>query len=1019
MKKLIGLIACIMLLGLSSVFAQSKEVTGAVTDLSGLGLPGVSVSIKGTTEGANTDIDGKWALTATSNDVIVISFIGMKTQEIKVGNKTVINVVLEEDRVTIEEVMVVAYGTIKKESFTGSAASIGADKLSKTPVISVDQALSGLSAGVQVSGGSGQPGSAPSIRIRGIGSINASQEPLYVIDGVAMTGGNMNESGSANLGALSALNPNDIATMTVLKDAAAAALYGSRAANGVVLITTKRGKTGATKFTFKAEYGFNDFAVKTAELASSKETFDYKVDGYKNYLMEYGGYTDEALALEDATEGISGAFPDYDPSRPASDYDWEDALFRTGSVKDIQFSAAGGNEKTKFFASIGYIKSEGVAVGSDFKRISGRINLDHKANDILSVGFSSSISYMDQNTVPSSSSYFSNPMYATRGFLNQLTPIKNKDGEYTALQGGTRPNLVKEQSLSTNTTTIWKNNEQAYLQVNILDGLTFRTTNSMELWQIYGHTYYSPISNTGASYNGLIDDSNKRRLKLLTSNILTYKTSIDEVHNFDALVGFEAEQLSDQTLQAKGKNLPNNTKDHLDVAAKPLAAVSNMDGDRMQSFLSRLNYNFDNKYYFSASYRTDASSRLGANNRWGHFYSVSGSWRLSQEDFVKDLTFINDWKIRSSFGSNGTLPSSWVGALGLYDYGFDYNGNPGAVYTQIENADLKWEKNNNFSIATEIKMFDFLSIELEYYHKKTTDLLLRVPASKTTGFNSRWGNVGAMTNQGVELAISSENIRTDDFSWTSSLVMSHSANTIDKLEGGDNVDTFPYILREGESFTSMYLRDWAGVNPENGHGTWYLLDKNEKRQDLDKDGKYDTTESTSKAGKRIVGSFDPLLEGSLSNSLSYKGLDLSFMFSFRLGGDAYSSGYGSLFDDGASLYRPVLKSNLDYWKQSGDKTDLPKNVFSNPQHTNYNSSRRLVDASYLRLKNVSLAYNLPSNIVKKMHLGGIRIYASGINLLTFSEMGEYDPEVTARGTAFGSYDFPSLRTYTFGVQVNF
>jgi hypothetical protein len=316
-------------------------------------------------------------------------------------------------------------------------------------------------------------------------------------------------------------------------------------------------------------------------------------------------------------------------------------------------------------------------------------------------------------------------------------------------------------------------------------------------------------------------------------------------------------------------------------------------------------------------------------------------------------------------------------------------------------------------------MFDFLSIELEYYHKKTTDLLLRVPASKTTGFNSRWGNVGAMTNQGVELAISSENIRTDDFSWTSSLVMSHSANTIDKLEGGDNVDTFPYILREGESFTSMYLRDWAGVNPENGHGTWYLLDKNEKRQDLDKDGKYDTTESTSKAGKRIVGSFDPLLEGSLSNSLSYKGLDLSFMFSFRLGGDAYSSGYGSLFDDGASLYRPVLKSNLDYWKQSGDKTDLPKNVFSNPQHTNYNSSRRLVDASYLRLKNVSLAYNLPSNIVKKMHLGGIRIYASGINLLTFSEMGEYDPEVTARGTAFGSYDFPSLRTYTFGVQVNF
>ncbi|MGB5989279.1 MAG: SusC/RagA family TonB-linked outer membrane protein, partial [Marinifilaceae bacterium] len=655
------------------------------------------------------------------------------------------------------------------------------------------------------------------------------------------------------------------------------------------------------------------------------------------------------------------------------------------------------------------VDSEGVAVGSDFKRITGRLNLDHKANDVISVGFNSSLSYMDQNTIPTSAAYYQNPMYATRGFLNQLTPIKNLDGTYADVEGVKKPNLVKEKGLNTQTTTVWKNNNQAYISLDLLEGLNFRSTNSIELWQIYGHKYNSPLSNDGRSNNGYIYDSNKRRMKLVTSNILTYDKTFAEVHSVNILAGYEAERLSDQTLSASGKNLPNNIKNHLDVAAKPLGAFSNEDGDRMQSFLSRINYNFASKYYFSASYRTDASSRLGSNNRWGSFYSVSGSWRISQEEFIQDYEFINDWKVRASYGSNGTLPDSWVGAYGLYGYGYDYNSVPGAVYTQIENKDLKWEKNNNLSIATEIKVFDFLTAEIEYFHKKTKDLLLQVPASKSTGFDTYWDNVGEMTNHGFEVSLTSNNLRNSELSWTTNIVLSHYTNTVDKLVGGDNVDTFPYILREGESYASIYMRDWAGVDAKTGHGTWYVLE-NEKRVDKDNDGKMDTTEDTRKAGKKIVGSFDPDIDGSITNSFSYKGIDLSFMFSFRIGGDALIYPYGSLYDDGASLNRPVLKSNLNHWKKAGDVSDLPKNVFSNPQHTNYNSSRRIVSASYLRLKNVSLAYNLPKNMLKAIHLSNVRLYATGVNLWTLSKMDDFDPELADRGQAFNNYDFPSLRT---------
>ncbi|WP_321299695.1 TonB-dependent receptor [Marinifilum fragile] len=1019
MKKSLVSMLILFFIGLQSILAQSREVTGVVTSAEdGLSIPGVSVIVKGTTIGTSTDFDGKYSINVPDGEnVLVFSFVGMTTQELTVTGST-LNVAMENESIGVEEVMIVAYGTAKKSSFTGSAAQVKADELASKPVVSVTQAMAGMASGVEVSSGSGQPGSASSIRIRGIGSINSSNEPLYVVDGVALTNDNISLGSSSSLGALSSLNPNDIESMTILKDAAAAALYGSRAANGVVLITTKRGKAGKTQFTVKSEMGFSDFAVKTLELASPKEAFDYKVLGYKNYLVEYKGMSEDA-AQAAAVSDIGGYFSQYDPNRPDSDYDWDDALFRTGTTKNVEFSAAGGNEKTKFFASLSYLETEGVAVGSDFNRASGRLNLDHKANDLIEFGFSTSLSRMKQNVIPTNGYYYVNPMYATRTYLNQLTPIKKADGSYAEVEGGKKPNLVKEEGLNVNRNDIWTLANQGYLKLNLMKGLTFKSTNSMDFTQMYGSKYWSPKSQDGESFNGYAYEMNKRRLKLSTSNIVNYTTTIDEIHNIDLLVGYEAEKLQDKMMYAEGKNFPNDVKQSLDVAAKPTGAYFNADGDRMQSILSRFNYNYDNKYYASFSYRTDASSRLGSNNRWGHFYSVSGSWRISSEPFMDDITFVNDWKLRASYGANGTLPSSWTGAYGLYSFGQDYNGVPGATYSQIANPDLQWEKNNTFSVATEARLFEFLNVEIEYYNRKTSDLLLQVPVTRTSGFGYYWDNVGEMTNKGIEVSITSTNIQNDDFSWTTRLNLAHNKNTIDKLEGGDNVDTFPYILREGESFNSIYMRDWAGVNPANGHGQWYVLE-NEKRVDNDNDGKWDITEDTRYADKKIVGDGSPDLTGSINNSLSYKNFDLSFLFTFKIGGDAYIDPYYSVFDDGTSLNKAVTKAQLkDYWTPANTNAKLPKVVYSSPQNSSFNSSRRLEDASYLRLKSINLGYSLPTELVSKVGLTNVRFYASATNLWTLSKIEDFDPETTSRGTVLNSFDFPPVKTVTFGLQVKF
>jgi len=1021
MKKVLLVVSLIVMIGLQALMAQTSSISGTVTDAGdGSSIPGVSVFVKGTSVGTITQVDGTYHLEVPEgSNTMVFSFVGMTTQEVLIDGKSTINVSMKSDAINVDEVMVVAYGTTKKSSFTGSASNIKAEEITKRPVASVAEAISGLASGVVVGNVSGQPGAQTSIRIRGTGSINSSKDPLFVIDGVPTSNSNVAADGdNTSLGVLSSINPSDIESITVLKDAASASLYGSRAANGVILITTKRGKAGKTNFSFKTETGVSDFAVKTLELASPAEAYEYKVMGLRNWQMQkWDTPYDEADTK--AREWMADDFPDYDPSRPDSDYDWHNALFDKGAVSKTEFSASGGTEKTRFFASLGYSKNEGVAKGSAFERFSGRLNLDHKANESIEFGFNLSLSRMVQDVIISGGNLIENPLASTRNHLNQLTPIKTADGEYTQNPGGDA-NLVEDRDKVSNTNDVWVTSNQGYLNLNLAKGLSLRSTNGLMFTNAYGNRYWSPSSNNGVGTNGYAYARNKRRLKLTTSNILNYIKTINGVHNIDLIAGYEAEDTEDDVLFMSGTNFPSESAKTLDTAAKPTKASETIDGDRMQSMLSRFNYNYDGKYYASLSYRTDASSRLGTNSRWGNFYSVSGSWRISSEPFMQGVEWVNDLKLRASYGVNGTLPDDWVASLELYEYGYGYNSNPGSAYYKIANEDLEWEKNATTSIAVEARIFDFLSIEAEYYQRKTTDLLLEVPLSRTTGFENYWDNVGAMTNKGFELNIKTVNFATPDFTWQTNVFLSRNTNEITKLVGGDQ-EGGGFILREGESYNTFWDRDWAGVNPDDGTGLWYVIE-DDQRVDNDGDGQWDTVGDplTGEANRTIVGCADPDLTGSINNTLSYKGIDLSFLFTFQLGGDSRFGNYGAIMDDGWTYKHAVSKMQLeDVWMEPGDQAKNPKVIYGSINNTDYSSSRKIVDGSYLRLKNINLGYSLPKSIVSKAHLSNVRFYVSGSNLLTFSKIDHLDPETNSRGNLFNNWDFPPLKTYTFGVQVDF
>lgn len=917
---------------------------------------------------------------------------------------------MKSDSELLEEVVVTGYGTFKKASFTGAASTVNTSSLEDVPVISLADKLSGNVAGVSFGSSSSNPGAVSSIRIRGMGSINAGNNPLYVIDGTPVTSRNMAEFDYSDAGTdiLASLNTNDIESITVIKDAAAASLYGSRAANGVIVITTKSGKEGKTNVSFRSDWGFSNMAINYRPMLGGDARRELLWTGLKNYGL-YNSKMTDADANTFANENI-----DRFASKPSTGWtDWKDLLFQNGSHQNYQFSVSGGNERTKFYASTAYTNQEGIVHKQGLERFTGNANLSHKFGN-FEIQVTSQFSKVRQNKMNEGTSYDS--ALFNYGFAQSpsSTPY-DENGELNNGCGAFGVNPLYEREHSSDTYTLMKAFNTIKLTYNIWDKLNLSEKISYDYAQGTNDVLWDRHSNNGAP-GGVMQRIINRNDQLNTQTQLSYINSFGS-HNVDALLGFETQDTQYAFNYMVGQDYPGDLYELTNAGTTQ--AETNKEGYRMTSFLGRVNYNYANKYYFGASYRTDGSSRLARENRWGSFWSVSAAWRFIDESFLSAIkNILTDGKLRLSYGVNGTQPYDNYAYMNLYKYGIKYNNQSGMSIVGIANPELRWEKNKTWNIGLDISFIDRISVAFDYYQRKTSDLIYDLPVSQVGGYyNGEYGyttpqNIGSLKNTGFELTITSTNFKTKDFTWTTSLNMSHNNNKLEKLDGLQNeIVSGVLIHRVGEPYYSYYLYEYAGVDPETGKEMFYLNDGTDNARN--------TTTNISEAQKTIVGKHQASIEGGLTNNLKWKFIDLGFTFTYSLGGDAFDYSTWQHSNGGSHLYNGAVPAYYDIskmWTGPGDTAaTLPKFEYGSTASL---SSRWIMPTDYLRLKNLTLGVSIPQEFIKKLGLGKARIYFSGSNLLTWKS-GDLlvDPEMRVDGLC--TFETPAMRTYTFGLELNF
>jgi len=1013
MKKLTFLFLCLVI-GIGLATAQTRQITGTVISAEDdQPVIGASVVVKGTTTGTVTDYDGKFSLNVPTNaKSLVVSYIGMESADVAIS--TNMRIALKSSSQQLDEVMVVAYGTAKKSSFTGSAKAVSSDDITSGSKESLDKALAGKLSGVRVSSSTGDPGSPGEINIRGVGSISASKSPLYVVDGVAVkSDGDMSYYGKSS-SILSSLNPEDIESMTVLKDAAAASLYGSRAANGVIIITTKSGKLGKTKVSYTGEIGWSSMAVDQFNPMSSTELLEYAKEALSNYYIYYGEASnrEEGYAKVESEGDMEYFFND--PSGKTNT-NWKKEVYRTALTQDHQVSINGGNEKTQFYTGFGFNKAEGIIIGSDFERFSGRLNLDHQVNDWLKFGVKQMITYTTQNgprdqgdqaqgigtSAPLSLVFSGDP----------TAPVKNEDGTYNENANwgaASNPHLmlgIQEWIVS----KMMRSMSNANVDVKLSDKVTFKSIFGYDFMDTKHFEYWSPEGVNGASVGGLGSRYNYESRNLTSSSTLRYANTWDDVHNFDILGGFEVEDRNLLSVIATAKQYGTDKLPELGNG-QPDNASSNVYASGILSYLASANYNYDNKYYLSASARRDGSSRLGADNRWANFWSVSGAWRISGESFLEDNELFSDLKLRASYGTNGNLPGDYYANLPLlYSFNDGYGPNPAIYWSQFGNTNLGWEKSKNMNVGFDWNIFRKVNLTVEYYNKITTDLLFEVPSSIVTGFDSNWANLGKLQNNGLEIEIGSQNIKTRDFSWNTNFNVTFQNSKIKELPDGKDIqygDGNMYLHREGESMYTFYLPEWKGVNPETGLGEFWK-DPNDHSQGV--------VNKYAQAGKGIVGKAVPDVIGGLTNTFNYKEFDLSFLITYQFGGDMFDYPGYFFHNDGVRIGSFNLDKEVagNYWKNPGDIVDYPKPIYGNPYRPDRFSSRTILSTDNVRMREITLGYNVPG---LKNIFDNVRVYFRANNpFMIWAATDGVDPDVSLNG--YRQVDTPQTKSLTFGVSI--
>lgn len=1026
-------------------FAQNKTITGTVTTApDGMPLPGANVIVKGTTTGVQTDFDGNYSITATAGQTLVFSYLGYKSTEQAVGNRSVINVSLEEDAQALEEVIVTAYGTSTKEAFTGSASVIGAADLEVRNVTSPIAAIEGRATGVQFTSASGQPGSSPGIVIRGVGTLNSSSDPLFIVDGVQYEG------------SLNTINQEDIQSFTILKDAASTSLYGSRAANGVVMITTKSGKKGGIKVNASMQYGLVSRGIPAYEEVTPGQYYEVMWEALRN---SGAGGGDPAYASANIYNSLG-----YNPFNVPNDQivgtdgrlnpnanvifkslDWYDLMDRTGVRQNYNVNVSGGGDDHTVFFSASYLDEEGFVVTSGFDRLTTRLNAEFDVSDRVKIGGSANVT-ISESVGPSSAGTGSivNPFGFAKNigsiypvYVNDLqgnlvldaggNPIFDNGEGYPEYNTGSRPISQGRHALQELLLNDERDRDNTYgfrffTEVEIFDGLRTRINYGRDINEGLEKEYENNIIGD-AQPTGRYSETRFRRQVENFNQILTYTKSFNDLHNVEITAGHES---FERTYSGSNSLAISQTAEGIyefDNFATPVSLGGSTTNKTLEGYFMRANYNFDNKYYISGSARRDGSSVFSKESRWGTFYSVGASWRIDQEGFMDNVSFIDQLKIRASYGEvgNDALGNPVDYFISQPRYSLTSNaGNPAIIYSDIGNSALQWETIESFDVALEFALFNnFLDGSVEYYKRNSSDLLYDLPIALSNGLNTVPTNIGDMYNSGFEVGLTTHLVNKNDFRWDVILQASTFKNEITSLPD-------PFIngskrWEEGRSRFDFYLLRTAGVDPETGDQLFLMFELDDDGNSvpvLDGNGVQETTNDWQETERAYTGdSTIPDLLGSVANSLSYKGFSLDFLITYGVGGKILDNGYSAMMHSGnfGSSYHPDI---LNAWRQPGDITDVPRLENGNADLVQTQSDRFLTDASFWALKNVNVGYSFGDNIVEQLGVDNLRLSVSGENLFLKSKRTGLNPQYNLAGTPSGN-DYNPARIISVGLNVAF
>lgn len=1036
-KKLFSIALCLFI-SIGAALAQTTKVSGTVKEAeTGAPIPGATVMVEGTLTGTSTDLNGNYSISVPAKSQLVFTAVGFASQTVAVNGKNVINVTLASDAEFLDETIVVAYGVQKKSSFVGSATQLSGESLKKMQATNISKSLEGAVAGLQTASSSGTPGSGASIQIRGFGSVSASTSPLIIVDGTPYEG------------SINSIAAQDIESITVLKDAAANSMYGARGSNGVIIITTKRGTAGKVTINFDAKVGVNSRGVPTYDIITDPgEYYEMAWEAVRNSvyytgskdLAQAGIYASAALLPEFLgndyniyknianNEIINPGTGKLNPNATTLKWndDWNKDVFRSGIRQEYNLSAAGGSETTQGYMSFSYLNDEGYVPNSGFKRLSLRAKVDHSINKFIKAGINVAYSNTEQNQYnDTEGSNYGNLFF----FSQSIAPIYpiylydangnrqyNERGELLYDWGetgrGYAPTSNPYGQLKTSVYNTTRDNvsSRGYVNINILDDLVFSVNAAYDVFNTKSNSFMTPNGGDAKNVNGRGYQETQRYSALNANQLLTWSPTFGD-HSLNVLIGHETKSDESYDLYGHMTNFVNSKVTDFANATVYQDLTSSTQSYFLEGFFSRAEYNYANKYYLSASYRVDGSSRFAKDKRWGDFWSVGASWNAKSEQFLQNVSWLEYLKLKASYGTQG---NDNIGVNRVYEnlYRIDrVDGEASLTQTFRAAPDVTWEKSNNFNTGFETRLFNRVSVNFEYFIKETKDMIYYRPLALSQGKpSSQLVNDMDMKNTGIEFEINADIFKTKDFKWSVSLNGTHYKNKITKLpsdypEEGKQVGS--YWREKGKPLYNYYLYEWAGVDPKTGLPQYYKYDD---------EGNQSIVNSTSQATYRKTGKTPiPDLYGGFGTTLAYKGFDFSASFAYQIGGYTYDSVYAGLMsagDAGSNWHKDIFNR----WTTQNTDTDVPR-VQMNYQEANAGSTRWLTKSSYLSLRNVTLGYTLPKNIVSKLALSNLRVYVTGDNLFYTSARKGMDVRKSFTGGNGSTYS--ALRTVSGGVTLTF